>query len=184
MTRVLFITILLLPATCSARWPTGTPERLHEAQGHLREAEARTGVPASLLGAVAAHETGFRPVRGRWAAVYGVGQVSWRWHAKMLRSEGVARTAEDLLGVRAGVLAMALVLRHIGRTYPRAPLWRRLCIYGVGTRALRFEESCAYSRAVLANVPRVVRTLSAPPSGARPSGSSSAAGPRLVPQRR
>lgn len=128
----------------------GTMDRVAEAWPDVLEAAAVTDTDPLLLAAVAVGETGMRHVRGgERDAMWGAGQVRWATWGALLREEGVAEEADDLLDQRAGLMATAVVLQHLRATYRRGGALT-LCLYGAGSPALLFRRDCAYSRRALA----------------------------------
>jgi len=104
------------------------------------------GVPPAELWALLWHESRLRSglVNPRTGAE-GLGAVVHDHWATLLDGAGLDRA--DLHDDRAGVWAVAEILRYLGRRWP-GPRWRTLCLYGAGTKALRYKTHCAYSRTV------------------------------------
>lgn len=128
----------------------GTLARLAEVWPEVVEAAQLTSTDPLVLAAIAIGETGVRGVQGgERDEMWGAGQVRWATWAPLLLEEGIVDLeADELLEPRAGLLAAAVVLEHLRTTYHR-PGALTLCLYGAGTRALRWHRDCAYSRRVL-----------------------------------
>uniref|UniRef100_A0A6M3KSX5 Transglycosylase n=1 Tax=viral metagenome TaxID=1070528 RepID=A0A6M3KSX5_9ZZZZ len=165
MTRLaalLTLAILLLPFSAEARWSPGAGQRIAQDWELIRQAAWVAGLEprhATLLAAIVAHETHYRPLRGgRRGQMWGPGQVHWASWGELLRRRHIAEEPEDLLDEYVGLLASATVLVQLQRRYSRS-LEITLCLYGIGPRALQYDVDCQYSRAVLANLPRVQAAL-------------------------
>ena len=123
--------------------------RLAEAWPDILEAGRVTDTDPLLIAAVVVGETGCRGVvGGAHGAMYGHGQIRWATWGALLREEGVADEAGDLLEPRAGVLAVGVVLEHLRVVYRRGGALT-LCLYGSGVRALHWRRDCSYSKRAL-----------------------------------
>lgn len=160
------LALSMLSAPSHARgWSDLATRNVRAAAPLLRLAAARypSAGGATLLAAVAGRETHCQALRGRRPGIYGALQVSWPAWGWLLKAEGIALQPEDLLQLEPGILAGAAVLSWLTRRYPRRSLALVLCLYGVGSPALRFRRDCRYSRAVFADLPHAARALGAAP---------------------
>lgn len=155
---VLFFVALALPCPAAARWPNGTGGRLRAGAEEVVGAAEAFSVDPVLLASLCAHETGIRPVRGGTdLAHFGPGQVRWSTWSELFAGLDLADEPEDLLDLRTGLEASAAVLLFLEVVYG-AEGDRRLCLYGVGWRAMAWKR-CGYSRDVLDNVPKASEVL-------------------------
>ena len=154
--------LLAVSAPAEARWSPGAGQRIAQDWELIRQAAWVAGLEprhATVLAALVAHETHYRPLHGgRRGCCWGPGQVSWGSWGELLRRHHVAQEPEDLLDEYTGLLAAAMVLAQLQRRYGRS-LEITLCMYGAGPQALRWRTDCQYSRAVMANLPRVQAAL-------------------------
>lgn len=134
-------------AEAATPWTPVVAARVVEVWPDVVQVADEYGVDPVTLAAQAAVETGLRGLRGKYNAdVWGVGQISWKWHGRRLRAAGIAEKAQDLLLFLPGLRAQALVLRYV---LGLAPKGRALCAFGAGSKPLRERwVSCRYSRTV------------------------------------
>ena len=152
--------IVALALPVSARWSDQGAARVRSYAGEIHAHAASYGVNPSLLAGLLVHESQMTAIQGGTRAeCFGPGQIHWLTWGPILRGQGIAQQAEDLLDVHRGVEAAAAVLGAIRALHPRAADWKILCLYGTGSKALKFNESCSYSRAVLANVKRAATAM-------------------------
>ena len=137
---------------------------LHQLVPHVEEAAYLSGERQTLLLSIVALESRGNAQAEARGSVWGAGQVSWRDWGLLLREEGVAQEAPDLLDPRDGTVGIGVVLQDLRKRYARRwPMrWRDhavLCLYGHGRAALAFREGCDYSRRVLGLERRLQREL-------------------------
>jgi hypothetical protein len=137
----------LLARDChaSSRWSPAVASRLVDAWPDVEAAAEAAGVPADVLGAMAATETGVRSVEGRYAPVLGVLQVQPHTWRRLLW--GAGWDDSDLMHPVWGWYASAEVLIYLRSQYGREGALLS-CLWSDGLAALRYERDCLYSREV------------------------------------
>ena len=144
---ITMIALGLLARDChaSTRWSPAVAARLAAAWPDVEAAAEAAGVPADVLGAMAATETGVRPLEGRYAPVLGVLQVqppTWR---RLLW--GAGWDDSDLMDQTWGWYAAAEVLIYLRSQYGREGALL-CCLWSDGLAALGYTRDCLYSRQV------------------------------------
>ena len=139
------LSVLACPAHAAADdLDAGTLRRLDESRAEVEAGADLAGMHAVRFAALLAVETGMRPMDGWYEDVIGVGQVSWRDWAPLLRGEGW-RGDDVRYDPYWGALAAGRVLGQLRIWYPGKSDALLVCLYACGPRAEKFKRSCTYS---------------------------------------